>query len=267
MHNKLLGLLGLVFAGLFLAGCAAFQTSTTQTLPVIAQETPPSDKAMIIVDGTDSFGGIVKLYAAGMYDNQTFVGKVGPHGRLAWLRNPGRMDLSINHAVSRRATVLAGKTYHYKLNCGSDLIYSIDDLMSLESLLAVRATAATKPDVLRAVEANESLVELQKAVDTTSDPEIKSAAHLRLANLQEEQREADEKLDANWGKLRTGMTYDQVDAFLAINDPQMKDFMAFCKDSLVGPNGEGVTLSAPSKHLNPPYRLHFVNCQLVDWSK
>ena len=107
-----------------LSGCAAFQTSTTQNLPLVTSDAPPPEKAMIVVDGSSSWAGMFKLYAVKLYDNKVFVGKVGPHGKMAWLRDPGPMDISIQGVIGRRTTAEAGKTYHYKID-GTGLIYSV----------------------------------------------------------------------------------------------------------------------------------------------
>jgi hypothetical protein len=132
MLYKSICLAGLVLAGLFLTGCAAFQTSTTQNLPVAAAEQPTADMALITVEGTPSFAGIYKLYAIEVYDNKTLVGKVGPHGKLVWLRTPGQMILTLKDSVygadwclGRIHTVAAGETYHFKIECNAALVYSI----------------------------------------------------------------------------------------------------------------------------------------------
>jgi len=116
---------GCVLAGMILSGCSTFQTSTSQSLPVAAGEKPVSGKALILVDGSDSWGGIFKLYAVKIYDNKTFVGKVGPHGKLAWERNPGSMNVSIESLIGRTVAVKAGGTYRYRINCNGALIYSV----------------------------------------------------------------------------------------------------------------------------------------------
>ena len=87
--------LSIILAGLFLTGCAAFQTSTTQNLPTVIDEKPTANKALIIVEGTPSYGSLIKLYAIKLRDDKTLVGKVGPNGKLMWLRDPGRMVLTL----------------------------------------------------------------------------------------------------------------------------------------------------------------------------
>lgn len=127
MRNKIICLLGFVLAGLCLSGCAAFQTSTTQVLPTVADEKPTADKALIIVEGTGGWAGVFKLYAKDVYDNTNHVGKAGTNGRLVWLRDPGKMVISINNGVvGRCVTVAAGEKYQYKIKCNSSYIYSVD---------------------------------------------------------------------------------------------------------------------------------------------
>lgn len=133
MKCKTIGLLGSILSGLLLSGCAAFQTSTTQDLPVVTEATSAPNKALITVEGTDSFGGIYKLYAIKVFDNKTLVGKAGPHGKLVWLRDPGPTVISlgvayngIDPSIGRRLTVVAGETYHFKIQCSSKLGYSLD---------------------------------------------------------------------------------------------------------------------------------------------
>jgi hypothetical protein len=103
-----------------LTGCV-----TTQILPKAPEDRVPSDKALIVVDGSPSFGGIFKLYAVKLYDNKTLVGNIAPHGKMVWLREPGPMDITINKFVGKRLNVVAGERYHYKIECNSDLLYSI----------------------------------------------------------------------------------------------------------------------------------------------
>lgn len=124
MRNKILSLLGVVLAGLFFTGCAAFQTSTTQISPKVTGEKPTAEKALIVVEGSDSWAGMIKLYACAVFDNQTPVGKVGPHGKLKWLRDPGPMELKLKPGAGRYLTVAAGESYQFKVNCDSSLIYA-----------------------------------------------------------------------------------------------------------------------------------------------
>lgn len=119
MRNKIIGLLGLALAGLLFTGCAAFQTSTTQIPPKVVKEKPTADKALIIVDGSESWAGMAKLYAVEVFDNKISVGKVGPHGKLVWLRDPGTMELKLNPGAGRYITVKAGETYQFKADCNA----------------------------------------------------------------------------------------------------------------------------------------------------
>jgi len=128
----MIGLLGLAIAAMLgLTGCAGMQTSTTQILPAVVEEKPTSDKALIVVEGSDSWAGMIKLYAVDMYDYKTLVGKLGPHGKLTWLRDPGLVDLLIesekdaNWAPGRSFSVKAGESYHCKIECSSSVVYSI----------------------------------------------------------------------------------------------------------------------------------------------
>lgn len=124
MRKETISLLGVVLAGLFLTGCAAFQTSTTQIPPKLSEEKPTADKALIIVEGSDSWAGMIKLYACAVFDNQTPVGKVGPHGKLVWLRDPGLMEIKLNPGAGRILKVAGGEKYQFKVECNSSLIYS-----------------------------------------------------------------------------------------------------------------------------------------------
>jgi len=124
----MIGLLGLALGGSLLAGCG-----TTQNLPRATEEKPTSDKALIIVEGSDSWAGIYKLYAVKMYDNKTLAGKLAPHGKLVWLRDPGPMVISLGSAyngidpcIGRRVTVAAGERYRFKVQCNSSLFYTLD---------------------------------------------------------------------------------------------------------------------------------------------
>ncbi len=100
---------------------------------MVPEATSAPDKALITVEGSESFGGMVKLYAVKIFDNKTFVGKVGPHGKLVWLRSTGPMVISLGAAcngidscIGRRITVKAGEKYHFKVQCNSDLGYSLE---------------------------------------------------------------------------------------------------------------------------------------------
>jgi len=131
LHRKTC-LLFLGLAGLFLAGCAAFQTSTTQNLPLATEGKPSASQALITIEGTPSYSGLVKMYAISVYDNKTLVGKVGPNGKLVWLRDPGRMVLTLgvdsvygaDWCLGRIHTVEAGKTYTFKVQ-SAGLRYAI----------------------------------------------------------------------------------------------------------------------------------------------
>jgi hypothetical protein len=132
MRYKSICLASLVLAELFLAGCAGVQTSTTQNLPMVAVEKPTPNKALVTVEGTPSFAGIYKLYAVEVYDNATLVGKLGPQGKLTWLREPGRMVLTLGDSVyggdwclGRVHTVAAGEPYRFHVECSASLVYSI----------------------------------------------------------------------------------------------------------------------------------------------
>ena len=102
----------------FLCGC----TSTEQVLPKPSEEKPTSTKALIVLEKAPFLvgGGIRHM----VYDNHRFVGKVGPSGKLVWLRDPGLMDLQIREESpspyivpigSRCLAVEAGESYCYKL--------------------------------------------------------------------------------------------------------------------------------------------------------
>ena len=129
---KIKGLLAALAAGLLLTGCAAFQTSTTQNLPMVTDGKPTANKALITVEGGPSYSGMTKLYAINVYDNKTLVGKVGPHGKLVWLHDPGRMTLTLgddsvygtNWCLGRVHTVVAGQTYNFKIG-NRGILYSI----------------------------------------------------------------------------------------------------------------------------------------------
>lgn len=116
----MIGLLGLALAGLFITGC-----STTHNLPIVTDEKPTPTQALIIVEGSDSWSGMFKLYAVPVYDNKTLVGKVAPHDKLVWLRDPGMMGVSVNNISGRRLFVSAGKTYKFKVECHS-MNYTMD---------------------------------------------------------------------------------------------------------------------------------------------
>lgn len=120
MRNKIIGLLGLALAGLFLAGCA----STTQIVPTVADEKPTAGQALIVVEGSASWDGMFKLYAVEVFDNKTLVGKVAPHGKLAWLREPGPLLLEMNRGAGKYLTVAAGEKYQFKVEC-SNLAYAL----------------------------------------------------------------------------------------------------------------------------------------------
>jgi hypothetical protein len=101
-----------------LCGCA----STTQVIPIPSVEKPTSNKALIVVERYSStVGGAVGME---VYDNNTFVGKMGPGGKLAWLRDPGLMNIHFGGIGDLGATpgkcfpVKAGKSYHYNLKMG-----------------------------------------------------------------------------------------------------------------------------------------------------
>ena len=136
--------MGLALAGLFLTGC----TSTKQFLPKVTDERPTSDKALIIVERSSEMSG--GALCNNVYDNKTPVGKLGPSGRLVWLRDPGPMELLINGEgayagcklmydhwwqaaqggqAGRTITVEAGKRYDYKLN-------AIDEMGNIDIVVA-----------------------------------------------------------------------------------------------------------------------------------
>ena len=133
MQQKSVCSAGLILAGLLLTGCAALQTSTTQNLPVVAEAKPSANKVLVTVEGTPSYSGIIKLYAIKVYDNKTLVGKVGPNGKLVWLRDSGRMVLTLgddsvygaNWCLGRVHTVAAGETYNFNIKCKGGQLYSI----------------------------------------------------------------------------------------------------------------------------------------------
>lgn len=64
---------------------------TTQILPVATGDTPPAGKCLIIVEReSTSIGAWVNNE---VYDNGTHVGTLTSGGKLAWLRDPGPMNL------------------------------------------------------------------------------------------------------------------------------------------------------------------------------
>ena len=114
-------LVSLLLAGLFLAGCA-----TTQVLPKVTDERPTAAKALIVVEGSPAWAGMIKLYAIKVYDNKALVGSVAPNGKLVWLRQPGPVDISFSGGeIGRRFTVAAGASYHCKIECTANMIYSV----------------------------------------------------------------------------------------------------------------------------------------------
>ena len=110
----------LLFVMFWLAGCA----KTQQFFPVAIDEKPPHGKALIIVEREDNgYGGAVRW---DVYDNSVPVGLVSAGGRLAWLRDPGPMDITFKNIFGknpgRRLIVNAGEIYHYKVGTSfSDL--------------------------------------------------------------------------------------------------------------------------------------------------
>ena len=149
---KIKGLLATLAAELFLTGCAAFQTSTTQNLPTVADGKPTANKALITVEGGPSYSGMTKLYAVKVYDNKTLVGRVGPHGKLVWQRDPGRMVLTLgddsvygsNWCLGRVHTVAASQTYNFKIG-NKGILYSITGPgISIEDEQTLKFLAAWK---------------------------------------------------------------------------------------------------------------------------
>jgi len=106
----LINLIFLVITGL--SGCA----STTQILPRVTEEKPTLDKALIIVE-RGLFAGSTG-FCCNVYDNNTLVGSLGQGGKLAWLRDPGPMDIQYEDwwmKIGRRLAVTAGEKYYYKI--------------------------------------------------------------------------------------------------------------------------------------------------------
>ena len=99
-----------------LTGCA----TTTQVFPKVTEEKPTADKALIIVEAT--VGGLISHE---VYDNGKLAGNIGEGGKLAWLRDPGKMELwsYLTEGTTyqlRNITLEAGKTYHYTINWNYD---------------------------------------------------------------------------------------------------------------------------------------------------
>ncbi len=100
-----------ILAAILFSGCGI---PTRQILPVATGDTPPSGKCLIIVQST-SMG---PLAYNEIYDNKTHVGTLTSDGKLAWLREPGPLELKAEMNMGRptrlrRLNVEAGKTYLY----------------------------------------------------------------------------------------------------------------------------------------------------------
>lgn len=84
-------------------------------MPRVTLEKPTSDKVLVIVERDSA-----ELFGAGrsfdVYDNKTLVGSLGHGGKLAWLREPGPMDIQYDgwQEGGRRLAVTAGEKYYYK---------------------------------------------------------------------------------------------------------------------------------------------------------
>lgn len=137
--------LGLTVATILgLVGCA----STSQIVPKVSDEKPPSDKALIVVERSSTPVGFAIKNS--VHDNNRFVGSLNVGGKLSWLRDPGRMDLSFfgpwgyavesvgtattssveksgadvvgaaQRKLGKSLTVLAGEKYYFKI--GNNLL-------------------------------------------------------------------------------------------------------------------------------------------------
>lgn len=96
----------------FLCGCA----STKQVLPKPAVEKPTPNKALIVMEYPPAM--VWDFLGLKVYDNNKLVGKIGPDGKLVWLRDPGLMNITLGGPYCETLpgkcfAVKAGKSYHY----------------------------------------------------------------------------------------------------------------------------------------------------------
>ena len=123
-----------LFATIGLTGCA----STRQNAPRVMEETAPPNKALIIVERTSSvMGGAIAIKVS---DNGTGVGKLGPGGKLSWLREPGLMDLFFND-FGKSLCVDSGGVYRYTVGLGKG-----NNLLSSPGIGITRETARHSPE-------------------------------------------------------------------------------------------------------------------------
>ena len=162
MRNKTISLVALALVGLLLGGCA----STSQVLPKVADEKPTADKALITLERpTRFFGGQV---TSKVFDNTTYVGTLAAGGKMAWLRDPGPMELLISgqseygkpngHGnycggkkfTAKNITVVAGERFDYKvlinLSTPHEPMMFVDDGSDLEGFNLIGPGIPSKTD-------------------------------------------------------------------------------------------------------------------------
>jgi len=124
-----------LLASVLLGACGL---PSTQVMPKVSGDQPPAGKCLIIAERSSaSLGAWVNN---SVYDNNNKVGSLGAGGKIAWLRDPGAMNLLFcgpgsyeksgtgsllfgsyvkngDGGAGRRLTCVAGKTYHFNIGC------------------------------------------------------------------------------------------------------------------------------------------------------